>query len=142
MITGVSTLAVDPMMPKTVYAGTNTGMFKSTDEGITWDAFNNGLTFRGVSGLAIDPLRPTTLYAATDGGGIFVIEQVPPVCVGDCRGAGAVTVDDLITLVNVALGTAEPSACVNGLRSGGGVDVAVIIEAVNNALSGVCAPHL
>ena len=58
------------------------------------------------------------------------------VCAGDCSGTGEVTVDELITLVNIALGTAEPAACAGGgLPLGGKVDVAVIVEAVNNALS-------
>jgi len=48
-----------------------------------------------------------------------------------------VAINDLITLVNIALGTAEPVACAGGgLPIGGEVDVAVIMEAVNNALSG------
>ena len=47
------------------------------------------------------------------------------------------TINDLITLVNIALGTAQPSACPNGdLPLGGEVNVAVIIQAVNNALNG------
>ena len=42
----------------------------------------------------------------------------------------------VITLVNVALGTVEPSACVNALPSSAGIDVAVIIQAVSSALNG------
>ena len=77
------------------------------------------------------------MYAGTNGGGVFAIEQVPPSCVGDCDGTDTVAINDLITLVNIALGTAQPSACPNGgLPIGGEVDVAVIIQAVNNALNG------
>jgi len=47
-----------------------------------------------------------------------------------------VTVDEIITLVNVALGNAQPSACPHGVPSGTAVDVAVILQAVNHALSG------
>lgn len=60
------------------------------------------------------------------------------VCVGDCGGTGTVAVNNIITLVNVALGSAQPSACPHGIPSGGQVDVALIIRAVNNALNG-CA---
>ena len=60
----------------------------------------------------------------------------PTKCSGDCDGSGDVTVNELITLVNIALGTAQPSACPHGVPSGGTVDVALIIQAVNNALSG------
>ncbi len=62
----------------------------------------------------------------------------PPTCVGDCDGRGGVTVDEIITLVNIALGTAGNSACPHGIPPGATVDVSLIIQAVNNALTG-CA---
>ena len=59
-----------------------------------------------------------------------------PLCVGDCDGGSAVTIDELITLVNIALGSAQPSACAHGVPDGAAVDIALIIQAVNNALNG------
>ena len=61
-------------------------------------------------------------------------------CVGDCDGSGDVTVNELITLVNIDLGTADASACPNGIPSGAEVDIALIIQAVNNALTNCPAP--
>ncbi len=55
-------------------------------------------------------------------------------CVGDCDKSGDVTVDELITLVNIDLGSADPSACPNGIPPGSTVDITLIIQAVNNAL--------
>jgi hypothetical protein len=55
-------------------------------------------------------------------------------CIGDCGGNGAVTVDELVTMVNIALGSAPPEFCTHGLQSGADVTVAVVIQAVNNAL--------
>jgi hypothetical protein len=56
-------LAIDPLTPGTLYAGTNgTGVFKSTDAGVTWNAANTGLP-ADVRALAIDPHTPSTLYA-------------------------------------------------------------------------------
>ena len=49
-------------------------------------------------------------------------------------------VDDVITLVNIALGTAQPPACPDGVPSAAEVNIAVIIQAVNNALKGCPAP--
>ena len=49
------------------------------------------------------------------------------------------TVDEIITLVNIALGNAQPSACAHGVPSGADVDVTMIIQAVNNALNGCAA---
>jgi hypothetical protein len=57
-------------------------------------------------------------------------------CIGDCDRSGEATVDELITLVNIALGNAQPSACPDGVPSGTEVDIALIIQAVNNALNG------
>ena len=73
---------------------------------------------------------------------MFSIAQIAA-CTGDCGGTGTVAVNDIITLVDIALGTAELSACSNGgLPLGGEVNVAVIIQAVNNALNGCAAPCL
>jgi len=60
----------------------------------------------------------------------------PPPCIGDCDGSGDVAVDELITMVNIALGNASPSTCPLGYAIGSG-DLAVneIIQAVNNALN-------
>ncbi len=55
----VTALAIDPMTPATVYAGTvSGGIFKSTNSGGTWTATNTGLTSLGVATLAIDPRSP------------------------------------------------------------------------------------
>jgi photosystem II stability/assembly factor-like uncharacterized protein len=67
----VTALAIDPLTPGLLYAGTNNGVFKSIDRGKTWQAVNAGLTDLNVSSLAIDPANPATLYAGTDNGGVF-----------------------------------------------------------------------
>jgi len=50
-----------------------------------------------------------------------------------------VNVNELITMVNIDLGTADASACPNGIPSGGNVDIALLIQAVNNALNACSA---
>jgi hypothetical protein len=57
------------------------------------------------------------------------------VCGGDCDGGGNVTVNELIMLVNIGLGTADLSACPNGIPSGRDVDVTLIVQAVGYALA-------
>ena len=57
-------------------------------------------------------------------------------CVGDCSGTSIVTISDILTLVNIALGNAQPSTCTHGVPNGATVDIALIIQAVNNALNG------
>ncbi len=61
----------------------------------------------------------------------------PPACLGDCDGDGQVTVDEIVTLVNIALGSASIDACRNGDVDGGGeITVDEIVAALNFALDG------
>ena len=46
------------------------------------------------------------------------------------------TIGELLTLVNIILGRAQPDVCTHGIAHGATVDIALIIQAVNNALSG------
>lgn len=74
----VYSLALQPGSSTVLYAGTNAGVFKSTDGGDTWLLRSAGLPTVNVLSLAVDPARPDTLYAglpfrfgiykSTDGG--------------------------------------------------------------------------
>ena len=57
----VDCIVIDPSTPATLYAGTQSGPYKSTDAGASWTSVG---TF-SVSSLAIDPSAPTTLYAGS-----------------------------------------------------------------------------
>lgn len=67
----ITTLAVDPVNPKNVYAGTAWhGICKSTDGGESWTAASIGLNFAhrtsrrwNVSAILIDPTNPAKLHA-------------------------------------------------------------------------------
>ena len=63
-----------------------------------------------------------------------------PSCPGDCAGDGAVTINDLVLAVNVALGGATVSECPAADRNGNGqVEINELIAAVGAALAG-CQP--
>jgi photosystem II stability/assembly factor-like uncharacterized protein len=64
----VLALAVDPQEPKVVYAGTDAGLFKSTDAGASWQSLQGALEGVRVETLALDPEHQQTLYAGTDRG--------------------------------------------------------------------------
>jgi len=68
----VGALAVDPVNPLIIYAGSigpfGAGLYKSTDAGADWQLMNTGLDNPGVLTLALDPTVPATLYAGTEGG--------------------------------------------------------------------------
>ena len=67
----VYALAINPETPSIIYAGTISGVLKSTDGGANWSAINTGLPDGDVFALVIDPLTPTTLYAGTQDKGVF-----------------------------------------------------------------------
>jgi ELWxxDGT repeat protein len=63
--------------------------------------------------------------------------NIPPICEGDCDGDATVTVDELITGVNIALGNAPVGQCVAfDPDSSSEVTINDLIGAVNNALNG------
>src|SRR5262249_32815723 len=83
---GVSSLAIDPIHPNILYAGTTldyyaspsafAGLLRSDDGGANWSPHNAGLeilidTRASVTALVIDPSNPLVLYAGTSGNGIF-----------------------------------------------------------------------
>jgi YVTN family beta-propeller protein len=64
---------------------------------------------------------------------------VPP-CTGDCNGNDSVTVDEILIMVDVALGSDEVSECFAGdANNDGQITVEEILVAVNNALN-TCHP--
>ena len=61
----------------------------------------------------------------------------PAACVGDCDGGGDVTVNEIINMVNIALGSTPLSACTAGdADHSGDITINEMIAAVNNALNG------
>lgn len=62
---GVTSIAVDPVTPATIYAATYSEVYKSLDRGTNWSLMNTGLVAPIISALAINPQTPSTLYAST-----------------------------------------------------------------------------
>jgi len=58
-------------------------------------------------------------------------------CTGDCDGSGAVTVNELVVGVSIALGNANISACPAFDANGDGeVSISELVAAVSAALNG------
>jgi len=66
----------DPVNPKLLYAGTETGVYASLDRGTTWFAFDAGLPTVPVYDLQVHP-RDRELIAGTHGRGILVVDVAP-----------------------------------------------------------------
>jgi hypothetical protein len=82
-----------------------------------------------VADIPLDPGTPVTTPTATPPAGTS--------CSGDCDFNGTVTVDEILTLVNIALGNANLGTCGTGDVNGDNqITVDEILTAVNNALNG------
>ena len=83
----------------------------------------------------------TPTFTATETATPFATEtptRTPvPGCPGDCNGDGEVTIDELVMMVNIALGTRPLSDCAAGDSTRDGeITIDEIIRAVTRALSG------
>jgi len=74
----VTSLVIDPGNPRVLYAGTRSGVFKSTDNGGSWsrlDGLPNSFQYdpylNAGTALAIDPLHTSTIYAGISEHGLF-----------------------------------------------------------------------
>jgi photosystem II stability/assembly factor-like uncharacterized protein len=67
----VLTIATDPFQDGVLYVGTYTGVFRSADDGVTWQGPSLGLPPSAIRTLVADPVRPGHLYTATEGGGVY-----------------------------------------------------------------------
>jgi photosystem II stability/assembly factor-like uncharacterized protein len=65
-------LAIDPVSPLTLYAGSNTRIFKTVNGGNTWSAVYVLPPYppAGVGSLVVDPHSPATVYAGTFTSGV------------------------------------------------------------------------
>ncbi|MEO8602973.1 MAG: hypothetical protein ABI629_10380 [bacterium] len=110
--------------------GNNAGDFASAAAA----PFNNAGA-SGTLGSCGEPATPTPTDTA-------IVDITPTAtavpgntCFGDCNGDGTVSINELITLVNIALDSQPLSACPS-LPPGTVVSIADLISAVNNALNG------
>ncbi len=100
--------------------------------GGTWDAGPNSEDVAPLGYVAQD----MSLVVA-DGQALQQDFTLQLACAGDCNGDGQVTVDEILAMVNIALGNADVMGCSAGDANGDGqITVDEILTAVNNALNG------
>jgi len=73
----LNAIVVDPSSPSTIYVGTDVGVFRTTDGGISWSEFGNGLPNVVVADLVLNATG-NKLRAATYGYGMWEIELGTP----------------------------------------------------------------
>jgi len=68
----ITSFTIDNLNNSIIYAGveeSNSGVYKSTDDGYNWVGMNSGLTYPSVVALTSDPEEPSIIYTATRSGG-------------------------------------------------------------------------
>lgn len=83
----VNALAIDPANSMIVFAGTDVGVYRSIDGGVTWNPYNTGMPKIAIFDLAIQNAN-RLIRAATHGRGIWEIALEPSVIIsGQITGA-------------------------------------------------------
>jgi len=72
----VNAAAFDPNDANTFYVGTDVGVFRTTDDGASWEAFDNGIPNVSIADLIVDP-EDQLLVAATFGRGMYKVSIAP-----------------------------------------------------------------
>ncbi|MEO8432265.1 MAG: hypothetical protein ABI592_12200 [Acidobacteriota bacterium] len=108
----VRSLAIDPSSTSNLYAGTDGGVFKSVNGGVSWGAVNHGMTEFTIFAIAVDPQTPATVYAATSGG-VFKSVNAGNDWSARRSGLGTVRVQAL------AIDSSNPSVVYAGTRGAG-----------------------
>ncbi len=64
-------IALHPTKPRILYVATNDYIYKSRDEGRTWENISRGMSHSRVISMAIDPTYPAIIYAGTKGDAVY-----------------------------------------------------------------------
>src|SRR5438132_14136468 len=60
-----------PTKPNILYIATNEYIYKTRDDGRTWEKMSGGMSHSRVIAIAIDPRYPATVYAGTKGDAVY-----------------------------------------------------------------------
>jgi len=116
----VNVLAADTRpATEVIYAGTEAGVYRSLDEGLSWHRLGTGMPNAAVIDLRLD-LPRTRLIAATQGRGVWRID----LCPGDVNGDRGMDVTDLLSLLAAwGMCPALPDGCPADIDGDGMVGV-------------------
>ena len=138
----VATLAIDPITPTRIYAGTPRGVARSIDGGASWstdmgvsvptNVVSPAIGIGSVNALAIDPATPTTLYAGVNSQGVYKSL--------DAGINWSLSSTDLfLSVVALAVDPVTPTTVYAGTLGGGvmkSTNAALNWTAINNGLGG------
>ena len=115
----VLSVAIDPVNPSIVYAGTGgfvgqgQGVYKSTDGGNTWTPANRGMLDYSITALAVDPHQPQVVFAGSYMGDLFkssdagltwtnLTEKLKVTQYGDPRKIHSIQIDPITGIIFLA----------------------------------------
>ena len=106
--------------------------FSALDASKPQFAANLSIGDQSACDVSADGTKSTVLFSD----GTFTVGTTTA-CAGDCNSDGMVAINELITGVNIALGSAQVTACPSfDVNKDGSVAINELISAVNNALGG------
>jgi hypothetical protein len=137
-LTPTQTASVTPTPPASPTTSTTPTASASPTASATVPATSTATVATATATVTDTPTAPATATATPpDTATPEATATTLPACAGDCSGDGSVTVNELITGVNIALGNAGVSSCPAFDRNGDGeVSINELIAAVNAALNG------
>ena len=144
-MTGVAQRAGPALLAALLLLLTGTTGAAQTGDGydLTWNTIDGGGGTSTADPFIVDGTAGQP-DAATVGGGAFLlsggfwagITTAAAGCVGDCGHNGTVTVDNVVLMTSIALGTQPSTSCDTGNGAHPGrITVDQILAAVNNALT-------
>jgi hypothetical protein len=108
---------------------------QSTFDGMTLEAANTAAEMTAANDPAVQMALQDNRFTPTP-----TATATPIPCSGDCDSSGTVTIDEILTLVNIALDNLPVSTCLAGdAHPDGRITIDEILTAVNNALN-QCVP--
>ncbi len=100
-------IALHPTKPNILYIATNDYIFKTRDEGKTWENISKGMTHSRVISLAVDPLLPANVYAGTKGDAVFKSFSGGQQWRSMSTGLGGVTITSVVHELKFVPGSSE-----------------------------------
>ena len=111
----VNVVEVDPQTPSTIYAGTQLGLYRSTDGGATWSVFGTGMPRVSVDDIYISP-DDSIIRAATYGRGFWELTY---------RAANDFSIGATRSTLSAAQGGSDATTITTAVSSGAAETVAL-----------------
>jgi photosystem II stability/assembly factor-like uncharacterized protein len=92
-------IAPHPAKPEILYVATNEYIYKTRDEGSTWEKITGGMSHSRVIAIAIDPTSPAVVYAGTKGDAIYKSYDGGQRWVGKNNGLEDVTMTSVVNQI-------------------------------------------